>query len=215
MTADFNRKIDDSYSKLYEHIIYLHGHFIKKHKANSLADPTQYDLDVKSYCVLSHAALEEFLEIVASTVMEYSITEFNMRKVVTLSLLTLLHFKSVLDLKLLFSKDENSQPLLSIYDYIRKNNESIKETFSAEIYNNHGVAIKYMKNLLLPVAINIPKEDNLLNSLNKIAGERGMYAHKFTDRGAVKRSLGPEQADDYVMDCLILFDIIADSAKKL
>jgi hypothetical protein len=62
--------------------------------------------------------------------------------------------------------------------------------------------------LLIPVAIEVPQDANLLNSLGKLAEGRGTYAHK----GRVTTVLVPEDAKLFVEDVLILCDDVRAKA---
>lgn len=83
-----------------------------------------------------------------------------------------------------------------------------KAAFSNHVFKNHGVSIFYLRNLLIPVAIEITQDANLLNSLRKLAEGRGDYAHK----GRAKMVLAPEDAKRYVEDIPILCDDVRAKA---
>ena len=53
--------IKDSLDKLELYLLELEEKYIDTHD-DPLEDPDKYKLDVRSYCVLSHAAFEEFVE---------------------------------------------------------------------------------------------------------------------------------------------------------
>lgn len=210
----YNDKIDIVQDQLNNHIVLLTNNFILKHKLNPVSTPDDFDLDVKAYCVLCHAALEEFIETIALIVMDYSIHNFVYNKKVNKSLLTLMHFKSNIDINFINDK-EGIDSIITVSDYIRERTVEIKKNFSGELFNNHGVSLKYLKKTLLPVAIDIPKEVDLLNSLSIITGERGNYAHKYTERGSVRRSISPEIAEGHIINCLVLSDLLGNNAKNL
>lgn len=69
--------IDDKYKELESYIVELEQTFIAKHiPAKPEATPENYMFDVKSYCILSYAALEEYFETIALKVMDESIDCF-------------------------------------------------------------------------------------------------------------------------------------------
>ena len=75
-------ELKNKYEDLQDYILELVVKYVEPHR-NSLESPSDYKLDVRSFCILCHAAFEEFLE---------NITLFKFRKF--LSLLFLVH-KSV------------------------------------------------------------------------------------------------------------------------
>lgn len=87
--------IDKIYKETDDYVRTLESAFIAKHLANPLAGPSDYDYDVKSFCILCHAALEDFAETLALKVMAHAIEQFTLTHTLSESLITLLHFKSV------------------------------------------------------------------------------------------------------------------------
>lgn len=207
--------LDDQYLKLISYLSGIEAKFLKSHLENPIAPPDEYDLDVKSYCILSHAAFEEFIEIVALQVMNQSIKKYTQESRISKPLISLMHFKGKHSNYLEKSSEFLTiESLDSIYDYNRKCLQEIKSTFSKEVYNNHGVSLKYLVKILMPVSVDIPKNVNWSNSLEKLANERGAYAHKFLDEGRVRQSIEPEEAKTIVSDCLALCKEIKERAKK-
>lgn len=205
--------IDTLYANTEAYIKALEGTYLSKYIADKTSTPSDYNNDVKSFCILSHAALEEFTETIAITVMNTTVDNFiNLHKV-TEPLVSLMHFKSNGDSYLSKSENDDKIEIISSYDYIRLKLTEIKERFSKEVFNNHGVSLKYIKQLLMPVAIDITTDATLLNSLKQLAKERGSYAHKFLEKGSVKKSIAPEDAKTIVSDCLILCVDIKEKAK--
>lgn len=46
--------------------------------------------------------------------------------------------------------------------------------------DNHGVGIKYLHSLFLPVGLDLPQDVNEKNSLEQLVRMRGFYAHAHT-----------------------------------
>jgi hypothetical protein len=206
-------EIDKIYKDTESYVLSLEESFLKKHLSNPLAAPDDYDYDVKSYCILCHAALEDFTETITLKVLHYAIENYVNHHYLSESLITLMHFKA--SSITYFEKLEENAPLVSIFDYSRKALGEIKSRFSKEItMQNHGASLKYIRQLLMPVAIDIPDDANMLNSLRLLANERGFYAHKFQHLGAVKKSIEPEKAKNIVEDCLLLCWDIRNKAKS-
>ncbi len=206
--------LDQIYRNTDNYIQSLEASFISKHIANPLATPDDYDYDVKSFCVLCHAALEDYAESVAIKVMSHSIEEYTLNHKIYESLITLLHFKSNKGQNYFDKLKDND--LKTTYDYIRETLSDIKSSFSKEILmQNHGASLKYLRQIFMPVALNIPNDVILLNSLSILAVERGFYAHRFLDNGVLKRSIEPEKAKDIMDDCLLLCWEIRNQAQKI
>jgi hypothetical protein len=96
------------------------------------------------------------------------------------------------------------------FDYLRQMIVEAKASFSRDVFKNHGVSILYLRNLLLPVAIEVNADTNLLNSLEKLTEGRGRYAHK----GKVKAVFAPEDAKKYVQDVLTICDDVRAKALR-
>ncbi len=197
-------ELDKLYNDTVNYIEGLEKSYLTKYLADATASPNDYDLDVKSYCILCHAAFEEFVETIALKVMDNTIENFVTSHIISEPLVSLMHFKSTGESYLNKAEEENKIEIITSYDYIRNKLLEIKERFSKEIFNNHGVSLKYIKQLLMPVAIDIPNDPNLLNSLKKLANERGAYADKLRDKGSIRKSISPENAKEFVEDCIKL-----------
>lgn len=205
-------EFDKIYEQTETYILSLKNTFLDKHLSNPLAAPEDYDLDVKSFCILSHSAFEDYFETISLKVMHFCINDYIMNKKTSETIISLLHFKSSgITYFSKFKKDEDT--LINIRDYTREKLSEIKKQFSIEVNDNHGASLMYIRQLLMPVAIDIPNDVNILNSLRLLAKERGFYAHKFLDGETMKKSIEPEKAKNIVEDCLKLCLDIRDKAK--
>ena len=175
--------IKDSLDKLELYLLELEEKYIDTHD-DPLEDPDKYKLDVRSYCVLSHAAFEEFVENICL----YTLNEIEDKFINTQRI----------------SYDNNR-----IYDYLLGQIKSIKSEFSRYIMNqNHGVGLKYLKKLLVPLGLYTPIDIRLKPSLENLTKYRGGYAHS-SHRNI--RSLSPEDSRTYVRD---VYEIMVELAKK-
>lgn len=193
------------YADLNSYITELDVKFIDRYlPANPATPPSDYEHDVRAYCVLCHAAFEDFIEKVAVDVASFAVSQWTIaRKIndVIPALLTWHGAKMVID-------DEKNAPEKKPFDYLRQLIDEAKSSFSRHVHNNHGVSVLYLRSLLLPVAIEIKPDVNLLNSLEKLADGRGSYAHK----GKVKSVLAPEDAKRYVKDVLAICEDVKNKA---
>ncbi|MGG1348645.1 HEPN domain-containing protein [Bacillus subtilis] len=185
------------YEELKGHMESIYNKFLKKHNSNPLSTPEEYSEDVKAYCILAHAYLEEYVEEITAQVRDKSIELwFSKEQKITRPLLTLLSYSNQ-RLDLLAEKEKT--PYQTIFTRLKTALESAKVQLSTEIHNNHGASEPYLRKLLGPVSIDISQEPKLMDSLSKLAKARGSYAHK-----NAKKTLSPEDAKKCVEDCLEL-----------
>lgn len=196
------------YNELDLHILDLQKEFIDSFiPAEPSVEPLEYIHKVKAYCILAHAAFEEYFENISLKIMNKSIEDwYNSRRYND----TLVAMVATYGIKLKIDTDENNDET-QIFDYLRNCFEDCKRKFSRDVYDNHGISLKYLRCLLTPVAIDIKPDINLLNSLSKLAIERGEYAHKRITRRTI---LPPEDAKHYVEDCLKLCEDIKNKAES-
>ncbi len=157
-----------------------------------------YAHDVRAYCVLCHAAFEDYMETLVLTVASHAVDRWIIARKINDIIPALLAWNGA---KIQIDDNEKA-PETKPFDYLRPLVLEAKASFSREVYKNHGVSILYLRNLLIPVAIEINPDANLLNSLEQLAEGRGNYAHK----GKVKAVLAPEDAKKYVKDVLTICD---------
>jgi len=208
--------LETLYTQLREYIEDIRGRLIQSHIDNELATPDEYNIDVKSFCILCHSAFEEFIESVCLKVMHASIDNYVMHSKISKPMISLMHFKSDHENYLDKGKEKITiTEIETIFDYNRKKLDKIKESFSREIVDNHGISLKYLRKLMMPVSIDIPQEVKWNSSITKLANERGAYAHKFLESGRVKQSIEPEEAKAIVDDCLEFCDELKNRANSL
>lgn len=200
--------IQESLDKLELYLLELEDKYIDIHR-DPLENPEAYKLDVRSYCVLSHAAFEEFVENVCLYALNEIEDKFVNTQRISYSTLCLLHFngnnKTIDD----DSWNDNDR----IYDYLLAQLKSIKSVFSKYIVNqNHGVGVKYLKKLLIPLGLYTPLDIKHLTSLDNLTQYRGGYAH--TSHRNI-RSLAPEDAKTYIRDVYEIMIELADKTRKI
>jgi hypothetical protein len=198
-------KPDDLYNELRQIITEIEAKFIQPYlPPDPESKPATFALDVKSYCILAHAAFEDYFEQVSLAVMEHLLLAvYDGRRKIDRGLLIFLGTYG----GQITIEDETKKT----FDHLRESFEHAKSAFSDYVFNNHGISPKkYLAQLMLPVGVDVPQDPNWLNSLDQLAKERGQYAHK----GAVTRILSPEDAKNYVADCLLLSDSIKKQAEK-
>lgn len=200
--------VENLLNTLSESISVYRERFIAPHTpADPEVGPEVYELDVKAFCLLTHAAFEQYFEELCLHMMKSAVDKWISFRGATECLLMLLT-RYGMKYKLP-SKDEG--PEIRIFDHVRTMAENVKQLYSRDIHENHGVSPKYLRSMLVPVGLDFNPDANTINSLCKLAEERGQYAH----RGFVRRSLAPEDVANYVDDCLRFAEEISRNAQKI
>lgn len=197
--------IKESLDKLELYLLELEDKYIDVHK-DPLESPEKYKLDVRSFCVLSHAAFEEFVENICLYTLNEIEEKFANTQRISYSTLCLLHFCG--NIKTI--DDDSWEDNDRVYDYLLKHLRCIKSDFSKYIMNqNHGVGLKYLKKLLVPLGLYMPLDVKHLTALNNLAQSRGGYAH--TSHRNI-RTLSPEDARTDVRD---VYEIMSELVNKV
>ena len=197
-------------TELREHIEELEETFIRQFIKKRETEPhepielDEYKHHVKAYCVLCYAAIEEYFEKIALKVMHQCLDEWVSLRKYTDTLVTLVSYcKQTLQI----DSDENTKET-TVFEYQKDIFDHVKQIFSIHVHNNHGISLKYLRGLLIPVGIDIKEDIRLKSSLNKLARERGKYAHQ-----RAEHPLSPEDARNYVNDCLELYEDVKTKAE--
>lgn len=201
-------RIDAQYVELESYLSEVEKVFVQPFlPVDPAVGPEVYKFHVTAYCVLAHAAFEEYVEDVALRVVSESIKNYvnSSGNKINKSLVALTLF---FEKKVTIDEDEDINEV-RFFDRFRNMLSEIKTSYSNDIYKNHGVSIKYLRKMLVPIAIDIKDDAILKNSLKQLANARGTYAHKKIS----EKFLAPEDAVNYVKDCLALSQDIRDKAK--
>lgn len=190
------------------YLLSLEEKYITPHN-DPLQTPADYQLDVRSFCVLAHAAFEEFLENLSLYVLNEIESNFTNHQRISYSSLCLLHFKGIdKDVDSDNWKDEDR-----LFDRLKGQIYSIKSSFSKYIMEgNHGIRLKYLKKLLIPLGIDLPSEIQILSSLENLANYRGAYAHTSYRKNLV---VSPEDAWKCVQDVYQMCVNLTEKARKI
>jgi hypothetical protein len=173
---------------------------------------------VKAYCVLSHAAFEEFVENISLLLMSKNIEGWMARKDYYDTTIMLIGGYGI-NVKIVDDEAKNQD---KSFDLLRAAFEEIKQKHSKAIHDNHGFSVSYLRKALTPVFVDVPSDPVLLASLETLADARGSFAHKFSPnahylekKGKARRPVAPEQAQKIILDCLELCRQIANKARLL
>jgi hypothetical protein len=183
-------------------------------KAEHTPDDFQYD--VKAYCVLAHAAFEEFVEEISLLATRAAKDAWRDKNFSGILIPLILHYGSPLSIP---EKEENAQERIA--DQIRKCVDTCLASHSIVLANNHGFSLKYLRNIFTPVGVDIPTDVKLIESLRELADARGSYAHTRA-RSALyggwrkaSKPMVPETAKTAVDDCLDLCVKLAHNVSRL
>lgn len=196
----------------------LENRFISKWMpADPLVPPEDFEHDVKAFCVLAHAAFEEFAEEISLIVVKAAKDAWLHQKFSKAAVALLLAYHSKLDII-----DEESQKQDKTFDQVRKKLDECAAAHSVALSKNHGFSLKYLRSILTPVAIDIPEDDiRLMGALKELTEARGSFAHSLAKQaryGQWKRAgrpMVPESARDTVADCLQLCSELANRVPPL
>src|SRR5262245_53883539 len=118
--------VDALHGELTTYVTDLASKFVDKYiPANPGNSPDTYAHDVKAYCILAHAAFEEFIEGVALGLTDYATEQWRSQRKVSDVILALLCWHGE---KMKIDDDENSTAVKP-FDYLRLLVESAKISF--------------------------------------------------------------------------------------
>lgn len=204
LRENLKKKYDD----LEDHVLELLFRFIEPHK-DPLQKPDVYNLDVHSFCILCHAAFEEFLEDITIFSVDKIEKEFkNKPRRFSYATLCLLHFD---EHQKSLSGDDSWPDVFN--DYLSERiSDRKKELSKYAMHENHGIDIKYLRKLLQPIGIEVPSNPIETSALSKLKDIRGAYAHSYARH---KNPLSPEDAEKIVFDVLGMIERVKDKALNM
>jgi hypothetical protein len=135
-------------------------------KINDKINKTELDAEeedyVRAFCVLSHAEIENFLEDLATKLLNYSNKIWNEQKIVNITTVALCAQYEFID------KHETTETKLG----------KIFRDFRSEIVNNHGIKEKNIFNMFVPLGIERTLIDSaFLATMDSFGEHRGKMAH--------------------------------------
>jgi hypothetical protein len=152
----------------------LEGRFLTLHLDQAALKVSRKEhVDVSAYVVLAHAAIEGYLEATAQWVLDRAVANWTKRKRLSTATACLL---------LSYECDPKFDGDIA-FDRIRKALDGAKSSLSKIINaDNHDISLEHMRRLFVPLGVDVPQDQTLLASLDKLAKQRGAMAH--TDIGA-------------------------------
>jgi hypothetical protein len=193
-------------SELRRFIRELEEQFLVRHLSGPALDPptTAEQLDAAAYVVLSHGALERFVEGLALWVLERAVDSWKLKKRTTASTVSMLWYSGAPSLP------KDGDRTASVFDRVRRAMDEEKRIVSDRINDNHGVSARHLQTLFYPLGVNVPDDTVLIPSLEKVATMRHQWAHQYHFGARVVTS-APD-VKKVVDDCLVFAQKLASNA---
>jgi hypothetical protein len=202
----------DAYNELENYLNRLEQRFLAPFiPAKPEEGPEEWDLDVKSFCVLAHAACEEYCETLSMALMRAAIEKWEVNREPTDVLLMLLLCH---ECRIMCETDEAIEQERG-YDLLRKAVQDAKGKHSRLIHNNHGLSVGYLRAILTPVGVDTAADPALKSAIQRLATVRGSFAHKMApaasySQGGASKQISPEDAKVMATDVLAYCKELAD-----
>lgn len=193
----------------------LYNRYILPHIGVVDSTDEVFSLDVKSYLILLHAAIEDYIEGISVFTSNAACELFKNEGKITLPLMFLFakskSFKDrVSDKKL--SEELHDSPR----DFMVSSLGDINANAVAGAIDNNGINVRYLNNLLQHCGINFDVSENDFISWKSLADYRGDYAHAVVFNHGKKpkatKLISPEDARDLGNDCIRFSENIRDEA---
>ncbi len=154
-----SKNIRELFSLLLEELNYTYSTFLGPNLTESPELKVNWERDKKSAIVFSHAALENYIEMLSLLVLENAHHSFIYDKRVSNALLSFLWVNRESKPKL--NDDEWDK---TNREYILDELESLVNSFKKDVnQNNHGIKIKNLNKLLRSVGLELPIKEKLLS----------------------------------------------------
>lgn len=152
------------------------------------------ELDVAAFSVLTHGALENYVEGLAVWALARLEKNWIFRKRASRGTAALL-------LQTEHSSD-NETDTRSVFDALREALDKAKNDHSRVIQKNNGIAVKHLRSLLSPLGVDVPTDPLLIGSLDVLVKMRHSWAHQ--SRFGAKTVRSAADAKKTVGDCVAL-----------
>ena len=159
-------------------------------------------LDVAAVVVLTHGAVENFVEGLALWVLDQSVANWTARQRASRCIASLLLFQG--------SPAAPDVPT-TIFDNLRTSLAAAKETVSRAIHENNGISPRHLRGLFYPLGVDVPTDAVQTASLDLLVRIRHQWAHQFRFGGArVLKSARDIQVT--IKDCIDFADGLRKNA---
>jgi hypothetical protein len=161
-------------------------------------------LDVASCVVLTHGAIENFVEglsLWALTRLEHN---WVFKKRASRCTASLLLFQPI--------PGESVTLGASVFDTIRLAVKQAKDDLSKKIGQNNGITPRHLQTLFRPLGVDVPNDPVLTASLELLVTMRHEWAHQYRFGAKVVRSASDVRMT--VLDCLLFAERLSNEARK-
>ncbi|MCA0921775.1 HEPN domain-containing protein [Pseudooceanicola nanhaiensis] len=142
-------------------------------------------MKLRSYVLLCHAAIEEYLENISLSVLSESLRNFEADGRIRDPLLSACSYYKIL----LSEEAQTRNPDDKAHDLLLKIFKKAISEHSTSIYGVNGIKTKDQDSILLPIGVRLFDFDRLLSqSLHTFGGVRGKFAHGFGFRTVTPRA---------------------------
>ena len=191
----YTAKLTDRLNDLRLRLDYVRNKFVvprlRAGKDSLATKPSDEELlDLEIYCILAHAAFEEFIEFICTKVTSYQSKQFKLHGVASSTIVSLILYNC----KQKDAKEPSVTDGSLMHSALVAALTSANSQHETTINNNHGISLMYLRRMLPSAFINIPSNPDYLSAIAKLADRRGAYAHSFT-KGP--RALLPVSAKDF------------------
>jgi RiboL-PSP-HEPN len=181
--------------------------FLKPHLASAptLKPPSRTEqLDVAAYVVLTHGAIENFVEGIALWVLTRSVDNWKSRKRVTPATASILLSQS--------PPAAPDGPQL-VFDILRTALDGAKTNISRAVNENNGISTRHLRSLFYPLGVDVPNDPVMIGSLELIIAIRHQWAHRSRFGATVPKSA--KDAQNAIADCIKFAEKLAETASAL
>lgn len=159
-------------------------------------------LNVGAYIVLTHGALENFVEGLALWVLSKVVKKWTISKKATRSTASALLYQPVPPL--------DNPDITTIYDNLRESLNAANQSLSQTIQENNGITPRHLHVLFYPLGVDVPSDPLLIASLESVISMRHYWAHQYRYGASVVKSAA--DAKLAVGDCLVFAERLAREA---
>lgn len=149
----------------------LESRYLVPHMKPSLVPPSRGEiLDVAAFVVLTHGAIENFVEGLTLWMSDKVAKNWTKKRRVTRSTASLL-------LRTKCGIEDGSN-VATPFDVIRAALDEAKSERSSAVHDNNGIELKHVRGLLGPLGVDIPSDPLLVASLDSLVAMRHQWAHQ-------------------------------------
>lgn len=180
--------------------------YLDQHLGDLSLNTLEWEHDVKAFVLLTHAVIENYIEVLSGILIENAHFEFKYNGKTT-EVLLMFCWTNMRESPSFNDKDwDDSTRILFISSF-----EEAKVKYVNYLNNdNHGVKYKHLNKVLRAVGLDLPQSSKNVESLMDLAEHRGKFAHRFLERGngiaRVSRFENPDKINTIVSGSKSLMD---------